>query len=128
MANGESGTGPKGQRFGAGEGPQTLAQLQGTGAEVFGSDGEKIGELKTVGDADFVVGRTLRSDIHVPVARVSEVTAENSVVLDVSAEEAKEARWGESTDTAGGAENFSSSAGVEKGAVEIFEGNTEETK
>ena len=40
-----------------GHGPQTLAQLQATGAEVLGSDGEKIGDLKEVGDADFLVGR-----------------------------------------------------------------------
>ncbi len=97
MANGGSGTGPRGQRFEGDAGPQTLAQLQATGAEVFGSDGEKVGDLKTVGDADLVVGRTLRSDLHVPVARVREVTEDNRIVLDVSAEEPKEARWGPST-------------------------------
>ena len=128
MANGGSEVGPRGQHFGSGEGPQTLAQLQGTGAEVVGSDGEKVGDLKTVGDADLVVGRTLRSDLHVPVARVREVTADNRIVLDVSAEEAKEARWGPSTDTAGGAEGFSDSARVEKGALELGGGNTQETK
>ncbi len=40
-----------------GHGPQTLAQLQATGAEVVGSDREKIGDLKEVGDADFLIGR-----------------------------------------------------------------------
>ena len=60
VAGGGSEVGPKGQDYGSGEGPQTLAQLQGTGAEVVGSDGENIGDLKTVGAADFVVGRTLR--------------------------------------------------------------------
>ena len=69
MASGRSSMGPKGQRFDAGEGPQTLAQLQATGAEVIGSDGDKVGDLKTVSDADFVVGRTLRSDLHIPVTR-----------------------------------------------------------
>lgn len=39
-----------------GHGPQTLAQLQATGAKVVGSDGEKIGDLKEVGDADFLIG------------------------------------------------------------------------
>ena len=128
MASGGSGVGPRGQRFDAGEGPQTLAQLQATGAEVIGSDGEKVGDLKTVGDADFVVGRTLRSDLHLPVTSIREVTTDNKIVLDVSAEEAKEARTGSSTDTAGGAEGFSDSARVEKGALELGEENTQETK
>jgi hypothetical protein len=94
MASGGSNVGPRGRRFGAGEGPQTLGQLRDTGAEVIGSDGEKVGDLKMVGDADFVVGRTLRSDLHIPVTHVSEVTTDNKIVLNVSAEEAKEARWG----------------------------------
>ncbi len=43
MANGESEpVGPRGKRFGPGEGPQLLAHLQATGAEVIGSDGEKM--------------------------------------------------------------------------------------
>ena len=125
MASGGSSVG---QRFDAGEGPQTLAQLQATGAEVIGSDGEKVGDLKTVGDADFVVGRTLRSDLHIPVTSIREVTTDNKIVLDVSAEEAKEARTGSSTDTAGGAEGFSDSARGEKGALELGEENTQETK
>ncbi len=44
----------------SGHGPQTLAQLQATGAEVVGSDGKKVGDLKEVGDADFLIERTLR--------------------------------------------------------------------
>ena len=128
MASDGSSVGPRGQRFDAGEGPQTLAQLQATRAEVIGSDGGKVGDLKTVGDADFVVGRTLRSDLHIPVTRIREVTTDNKIVLDVSAEEAKEARSGSSTDTAGGAEGFSDSAKVEKGALELGEENTQETR
>lgn len=93
MTDRGSDVGPRGQRFDAGEGPQTLAQLQNTGAEVVGSDGQKIGDLKSVGDADFVVGRMLRSDLHVPVKHVSEVTTDNKIVVDVSADEAKEAPW-----------------------------------
>jgi hypothetical protein len=130
MANDGPGAGSRGESSDAGGGPQTLAQLQGTGAEVVGSDGEKVGDLKTVGDADIVVGRPLlRSDLHVPVARVREVTADNRVVLDVSAEGAKEARWGgPSTDTSGGAEGFSESAPVGKGALELVEEDSQETK
>lgn len=126
----ERSAGEQGQSFDAGESPQTLAQLQGTGAEVVGSDGEKVGDLKMVGDADFVVGRTLRSDLHVPVRHVREVTSDNKIVLDVSAEQAKEARWdGPSTDTSGSAEGFSDSARVEKGVWELGgEENTQETK
>jgi len=49
-------------------------------------------------------------------------------VLDVSVEEAKEARWNApSTDTSGGAEGFSDSARVGKGALELGEENTQET-
>ena len=129
MANDGPGVGSGGERSDAGAGPQTLAQMQGTGAEVVGSDGEKVGDLKTVGDADFVVGRTLRRDLHVPVKHVREVTADNKIVLDVSADEAKKARWGgPSTDTSGGAEGFSDSARVEKGGLELGEENTQETK
>lgn len=94
-----------------------------------GSDGENVGDLKTVGDAHFVVGRTLRRDLHVPVKHVREVTTDNKIVLDVSADEAKRARWGgPSTDTSGGAEGFSDSARVEKGSHEFGEENTQETK
>jgi hypothetical protein len=96
---------------------------------VVGSDGEKVGDLKTVGDADFVVGRTLWGDLHVPIRHVSEVIADNKIILDVSADDAKEARWGgPSTDTSGGGEGFSDSASVEKGAFELGEENTQETK
>jgi hypothetical protein len=129
MAKGGSEAGSGDGRFGPGESPQTLAQLQSTGAEVVGSDGEKVGDLKTVGDADFVVGRTLRRDLHVPVKHVREVTADNKIVLDVSADETKQARWGSpSTDTSGGAEGFSDSTRVEKGGLELGEENTQETK
>lgn len=127
MANGRQERSPEGGEFGAGAGPQTLAQLQATGAEVVGSDGERVGDLKSVGDSDFVVGRTLRSDLHIPVSRVREVTAENRIVLDVSAEEAKEARWGAGTDTSAPSESFSDSARVEKGALELGEENSQDT-
>jgi len=130
MTKDKPGVGSKGERSDAGAGPQTLAQMQGTGAEVVGSDGEKVGELKTVGDTDIVVGRPLlRSDLHVPVARVREVSPDNKVVLDVSAEEAKGARWGgPSTDTKEGAEGLSESAPVGKGALELVEEDSQDTK
>src|SRR5215210_3885100 len=73
-----------------GHGPQTLAQLQATGAEVVGSDGERLGDLKEVGDADFLIGRTLGRKLRLPVSRVREVASDNKIVLDLSAAEAKE--------------------------------------
>jgi len=73
-----------------GHGPQTLAQLQATGAEVVGSDGERLGDLKEVGDADFLIGRTLGRKLLLPVSRVREVASDNKIVLDLSAAEAKE--------------------------------------
>ena len=130
MAKSGSDPGPKEQSRGGGRGPQTLAQLQATGAEVVGSDGEKVGDLKAVGDADFVVGRALlRRDLRLPVNSIREITGDGKVVLDVPADRAPDlSREGASTDTAGGAEGFSDSAQVEKGALELGSDNTQETK
>jgi hypothetical protein len=75
---------------GPGHGPQTLAQLQATGAEVLGSDGERLGDLEEVGVADFLVSRKLRRNLRLPVSRVREVTSDNKIVLDLPAAEAKE--------------------------------------
>jgi hypothetical protein len=126
MTKSESDAGPREQTPGAGQSPQTLAQLQATGAEVVGSDGEKIGDLKTVGDADFVVGRTLRGDLRLPVNRIQEVTSDGKVVLDVPADQATDLSPDrKSTDTAGGAESFSDSSEVEKGAWELKKENTD---
>jgi hypothetical protein len=90
MVERESDTGATERSTEPGQGPQTLAQLQATGAEVVGSDGEKIGDLKEVSDADFLVGRTLGRNLRLSVSRVREVTSENQIVLDLSAAEAKE--------------------------------------
>jgi hypothetical protein len=90
MVKREPNTGPTEQSTSQGHGPQTLAQLQATGAEVIGSDGDKVGDLKEVGDADFLVKRTLRRNLRLPVSRVREVTSENKIVLDLPAGEAKE--------------------------------------
>lgn len=129
MANDGPGTGREGESAEAGAGPLTLAQLQGTEAEVVGSDGKKVGDLKIVGDADLVVGRTLRSDLHVPVRRVREVTADDKVVLNVSADEAQKAQpSGSSTDTSDHPEGFSPSEEQEKGALGLVRDDTQETK
>jgi cytosine/adenosine deaminase-related metal-dependent hydrolase len=55
MVERESDTGATERSTEPGQGPQTLAQLQATGAEVVGSDGERLGNLEEVGDADFLV-------------------------------------------------------------------------
>lgn len=116
MAKSESETGPSEQSFGPGHGPQTLPQLQATGAEVVGSDGEKIGDLKEVSDADFRVGRTLRRDLHVPVARVKKVTTDNQIVLDLTADEANNMGWDRPSGETDPAADFSESSEREKGA------------
>ena len=90
MVERESDTGATERSTEPGQGPQTLAQLQATGAEVVGSDGERLGNLEEVGDADFLVGRTLRRNLRLPVSRVREITSENKIVLDLPAAEAKE--------------------------------------
>ena len=101
-----------------GHGPQTLAQLQATGAEVVGSDGEKIGDLKEVSDADFLVGRTLGRNLRLPVSRVREVTSENEIVLDLSAAEAKELGEKESLgEAAPGAGSMSENPGKEEKGI-----------
>jgi hypothetical protein len=118
MVKREHDTGPTETTVGSGHGPQTLAQLQATGAEVVGSDGKKVGDLKEVGDADFLVERTLRRDLRLPVSRVREVTADNKIILDVPAGEAKGAGGKESLgEAAPGAGSMSANPGKEeKGA------------
>ena len=107
-----------------GHGPQTLAQLQATGAKVVGSDGEKIGDLKEVGDADFLVERTLRRNLRLPVSRVRKVTSDNKIVLDLPAAEAKELGEKESLgEGAPGAGSMSENPGKEeKGAWGLRKG------
>jgi hypothetical protein len=90
--NEEYGVGARGKRFDPGEGPQLLAQLQATGGtQVFGSDGERVGALKEVGDANFVVDRgALRGEVCVLVDRIREVTSDGRIVLDVPADRVDE--------------------------------------
>ncbi len=107
-----------------GYGPQTLAQLQATGAEVIGSDGERLGDLKEVGDADLLIARTLRRDLRLPVNRVREVTSDNKVVLDLPAAEAKDLGESESLgETAPGVGSMAENPGKEeKGAWGLRKG------
>jgi hypothetical protein len=124
MVERESDTGATERSAEPGHGPQTLAQLQATGAEVIGSDGEKIGDLEEVGDADFLVGRTLRRNLRLPVSRVREVTSDNKIVLDLPANEAKDLGERESLgEGAPGAGSMSENPGKEeKGAWGLRKG------
>ncbi|MDP9485652.1 MAG: hypothetical protein M3Q49_07690 [Actinomycetota bacterium] len=123
MANDESEqVGPRGKSFGPGEGLQLLAQLQATGAKVLGSDGEKVGDLKSVGDADFLVGRTLRRDVRVPIARIEEVTEGGEVVLDVPADRVEELGRDERSRAPEYEEGFSEGDETRKGGL----GDTQE--
>ena len=115
MAERESDTGATERSADPGHGAQTLAQLQATGAEVVGSDGERLGDLEEVGDADFLVKRTLRRNLRLPVNRVREVTSDNKVVLDLPAAEAKELGESESLgETAPGAGSMAENPGKEE--------------
>ena len=124
MVERESDTGATERSTEPGQGPQTLAQLQATGAEVVGSDGERLGNLEEVGDADFLVGRTLRRNLRLPVSRVREITSENKIVLDLTTAEAKELGEKESlSEGAPGSGSMSENPGKEeKGAWGLRKG------
>jgi Uncharacterized protein conserved in bacteria (DUF2171) len=74
--------------------PKLLPQLQGAReAEVVGSDGDKVGELKRVRADDFLVDRSMRRDVYVPVNGVKELTDDNRIVLDIPADQVDEMDW-----------------------------------
>lgn len=119
MSEDRSGQGPR-QSFGPGEGPKLLGQMLASGAEVFGSGGEKVGDLKDVGEAEFTVSRGLKRDLRLPVTSVGEVSGSDRVVLEVSADEAEESsRSG--TDAPGKADDFSESP-ISEGIWETLKG------
>lgn len=115
--------GPR-QTFGEGEGPQTLGQMLSSGAGVWGSDGEKVGELKAVGDADFTVGRGVRRDLRLPITSVGEVVGSERITLEFPADQVEEAGWS-GGDSANKADDFSESP-IREGLGEIFKGRARE--
>lgn len=123
MSDERSDNGPR-QSFGPGEGPQLLGQMLSSGAEVLGSDGEKVGELKAVGDAEFTVGRGMRRDLHLPITSVGEVAGDSQVTLEFPADQAEEAGWS-GGDAPGKADDFSESP-IREGLGEIFKGRSRE--
>ena len=108
------------QSFSPGEGPKLLGQMLASGAEVFGSDGEKVGDLKDVDEAEFTVSRGLKRDLRFPVTSVGEVSGSDRVVLEFAADEAEDASQ-KGPDSAGKADDFSESP-VREGLGEIFKG------
>jgi len=71
------------------------------GMEVFGSDGEKIGEVFDVLPGWFVVtkGFVFPTDHYIPVAAVANIDADGRISLAFTKDEALEQGWG--TDPAG---------------------------
>ena len=59
--------------------------------DVYGSDGEHVGRVKDLGDAEFLVGRRWRADTRVPLDRVLAVI-DQRVILTVS-DHASHAAW-----------------------------------
>jgi hypothetical protein len=111
---------PRQEAFGPGRGPQALAQLQATGAQVFGSDGEKVGDLKEVYGSNFSVGRgLLKKDLYVPVRHIQEITGDEDIVLDVPAGRVDEMDWDRSRGYPNPPASSADSAEVEKGTWEI---------
>lgn len=123
MSNERSDSGPR-QSFGEGEGPQLLGQMLSSGAEVLGSDGEKVGDLKAVGDAEFTVGRGVKRDLRLPITSVSEVVGDSRITLEFPADRVEEVGWsgGESSNKA---DDFSESP-IREGLGEIFKGRSRE--
>ena len=73
-----------------------LDRLHEEGAEVFGLDGDKVGDLKSFREDHIVVARgVLRGDLRVPLAAVRDVTDDNKIVLDIASEHVDDMGWGE---------------------------------
>lgn len=110
------------QSFSADEGPQMLGQMMAEGgAEVVGSDDQKVGDLKDQRDAEFTVDRGgIKRDLHIPVTNVSELIGGDVVKLDIPAGQVEEVGW-TGGDALGKAKDFSDSP-VWDGLGEIFKG------
>jgi hypothetical protein len=66
------------------------------GAEVVGSDGEWLGQVKQVRDDDFLLDRPMQRDLFVPLSVVA-LAGVDRIVLELSADEVGERNWPEST-------------------------------
>lgn len=110
------------QSFGSGEGPQILGQMMAEGgAEVVGSDGEKVGDLKDQRNAELTVSRSgIKRDLHIPVTSVGEIVGSDVVKLDIPAARVEEVGW-TGNDALGKVKDFSE-APIREGLGEIFKG------
>jgi hypothetical protein len=62
------------------------------GMEVLGAEKERVGQVKEVRAADFLVERSLQRDVYVPFAAIREVTG-NQVVLTVTSDHVDALKW-----------------------------------
>lgn len=58
---------------------------------MFGTDGERVGEVKEIRDTDFLVDRPMARDVYVPFDAVTQVGPD--VRLGVTADEVGERDW-----------------------------------
>ena len=62
------------------------------GMEVLGAEKERVGQVKEVRAADFLVERPLQRDVYVPFAAIRDVTG-NQVVLTVTSDRVDAIKW-----------------------------------
>ena len=62
------------------------------GMDVLGAEKERVGQVKEVRAADFLVARPLQRDVYVPFAAIREVTG-NQVVLTVTSDHVDALKW-----------------------------------
>ena len=62
------------------------------GMDVLGAEKERVGQVKEVRAADFLVARRLQRDVYVPFAAIREVTG-NQVVLTVTSDHVDALKW-----------------------------------
>jgi hypothetical protein len=62
------------------------------GMQVVSADGQPIGTLKELRDADMLVDRRLRRDIYVPLSAISELSGQ-TVTLNVAADVIGDQHW-----------------------------------
>jgi len=69
----------------------TIRTTLSIGMEVFGVDGERVGEIKEIRDADFLVDRPMARDVYVPFDAISALGT--GVRLTVTANEVGDRGW-----------------------------------
>lgn len=62
------------------------------GMDVLGSDGKRIGGIKEIHEYDFLIDRTLASDVHVPFSSIQNVTG-SQVHLNIASDQVDKMHW-----------------------------------